>query len=32
MSEMEDLTDPKLYDTTPELAWKRLKPKKWSAK
>jgi ribonuclease D len=32
MSEMEDLTDPELYDTTPELAWKRLKPKKWSAK
>jgi ribonuclease D len=32
MSEMEDLTDPRLYDTTPELAWKRLKPKKWSAK
>jgi ribonuclease D len=32
MSEMADLTDPKLYDTTPELAWKRLKPKKWSAK
>lgn len=32
MSEMEDLTDPRLYDTTPEFAWKRLKPKKWSAK
>jgi len=32
MSEMEYLTDPKLYDTTPELAWKRLKPKKFSAK
>ncbi|HEV2083298.1 MAG TPA: ribonuclease D [Brevundimonas sp.] len=32
MSEMEDLTDPGLYDTTPELAWRRLKPKKWSAK
>ncbi len=32
MAEMEDLTDPALYDTTPELAWKRLKPKKWSAR
>ena len=29
MSEMEDLTDPALYDTDPEKAWKRLKPKKW---
>ena len=26
------LTDPQLYDTTPENAWKRLKPKKYSAK
>ena len=32
MSEMEDLTDPALYDTDPEKAWKRLKPKKYSAK
>ncbi|WP_372707767.1 ribonuclease D [Brevundimonas sp.] len=32
MAEMEDLTDPALYDTDPEKAWKRLKPKKWSAK
>jgi ribonuclease D len=32
MAEMEDLTDPDLYDTDPEKAWKRLKPKKWSAK
>ena len=32
MAEMEDLTDPDLYDTTPEKAWKRLKPKKFSAK
>lgn len=32
MAEMEDLTDPDLYDTTPERAWKRLKPKKFSAK
>lgn len=32
MSEMSALTDPALYDTTPELAWKRLKPKKFSAK
>jgi len=31
-AEMEDLTDPGLYDTTPENAWKRLKPKKYSAK
>ncbi|WP_298125179.1 ribonuclease D [Brevundimonas sp.] len=31
-AEMEYLTDPALYDTTPELAWKRLKPKKWSAR
>jgi ribonuclease D len=31
-AEMEYLTDPSLYDTTPELAWKRLKPKKWSAR
>ncbi|MBU2125979.1 MAG: ribonuclease D [Alphaproteobacteria bacterium] len=32
MAEMEDLTNPDLYDTDPEKAWKRLKPKKWSAK
>ena len=32
LSEMETLTDPAVYDTTPELAWKRLKPKKWSAR
>jgi len=32
MAEMEDLTDPALYDTDPEKAWKRLKPKKYSAK
>jgi ribonuclease D len=31
-SEMEGLVDPDLYDTTPERAWKRLKPKKYSAK
>jgi ribonuclease D len=31
-SEMEDLVDPALYDTTPDNAWKRLKPKKYSAK
>ncbi len=31
-AEMEDLTDPALYDTDPEKAWKRLKPKKYSAK
>ena len=32
MAEMEGLTDPALYDTDPEKAWKRLKPKKYSAK
>lgn len=32
MAEMEDLTDPALYDTDPDKAWKRLKPKKFSAK
>ncbi len=32
MTEMEGLTDPALYDTTPDNAWKRLKPKKYSAK
>jgi len=32
MAEMGDLTDPALYDTDPEKAWKRLKPKKFSAK
>jgi ribonuclease D len=31
-AEMEDLTDPALYDTDPEKAWKRLKPKKYSAR
>ena len=31
-SEMEDLVDPALYDTTPDNAWKRLKPKKYAAK
>jgi ribonuclease D len=30
--EMAHLIDPALYDTTPENAWKRLKPKKYSAK
>ncbi len=32
MAEMEDLTDPEIYDTDPEKAWKRLKPKKYSAR
>jgi len=32
MAEMDDLTDPQLYDTAPKNAWKRLKPKKFSAK
>lgn len=32
MAEMEDLTDPALYDTDPDKAWKRLKPKKFSAR
>lgn len=32
LSEMRTLTDPAVYDTTPELAWKRLKPKKWTPK
>ena len=32
MSEMKGLTDPALYDTTPENAWKRLKPKRHTAK
>lgn len=31
-TEMEALTEPGLYDTTPENAWKRLKPKRFSAK
>ena len=31
-AEMEDLTNPAVYDTDPEKAWKRLKPKKYSAK
>lgn len=30
--EMRALTDPALYDTAPENAWKRLKPKRFSAK
>jgi ribonuclease D len=30
--EMEALTDPALYDTNPDNAWKRLKPKRFSAK
>jgi len=30
--EMAGLTDPALYDVTPENAWKRLKPKRYSAK
>ncbi|MDO1559936.1 ribonuclease D [Brevundimonas sp. 2R-24] len=30
--EMKALTDPALYDTSPENAWKRLKPKRYSAK
>lgn len=32
MAEMQGLVDPALYDTTPENAWKRLKPKRFSAK
>lgn len=32
MSEMKGLTDPALYDTTPDNAWKRLKPKRHTAK
>ena len=32
MAEMDDLTDPALYDTDPEKAWRRLKPKKYAAK
>jgi ribonuclease D len=32
MAEMADLSDPELYDTDPENAWKRLKPKKFTAK
>ncbi|WP_420477594.1 ribonuclease D [Brevundimonas sp. FT23028] len=32
MAEMGDLTDPALYDTDPAKAWRRLKPKKFSAK
>ncbi|NBB51604.1 ribonuclease D [Rhizobium sp. CRIBSB] len=32
MAEMGDLTEPALYDTDPENAWKRLKPKKYSAR
>ncbi len=32
MAEMADLSDPDLYDTDPENAWKRLKPKKYTAK
>jgi ribonuclease D len=30
--EMADLTDPKLYNTSPEDAWRRLKPRKHSTK
>ncbi len=30
--EMAGLIDPALYDTTPENAWRRLKPKKWTPK
>lgn len=30
--EMAALTDPALYDTSPENAWRRLKPKRYSAK
>jgi ribonuclease D len=30
--EMEALTDPALYDTNPDNAWKRLKPKRFSAR
>lgn len=30
--EMRALTDPALYDTSPENAWKRLKPKRYSPK
>jgi ribonuclease D len=30
--EMASLSDPALYDTDPEKAWKRLKPRKFSAK
>lgn len=32
MAEMGDLTDPALYDTDPDKAWRRLKPKKYAAK
>ncbi|RYG07045.1 MAG: ribonuclease D, partial [Caulobacteraceae bacterium] len=32
MAEMADLSDPAAYDTNPENAWKRLKPKKYAAK
>ena len=31
-AEMADLTDPMLYDTDPDRAWRRLKPKKYTAK
>ncbi len=31
-AEMQGLVDPALYDTTPDNAWKRLRPKKYSAK
>lgn len=30
--EMAELSDPMLYDTDPDRAWRRLKPKKYSAK
>ncbi|MFC0634372.1 ribonuclease D [Brevundimonas balnearis] len=32
MAEMADLTDPALYDTNPDNAWKRLKPKRFTPK
>ncbi len=31
-AEMQGLVDPALYDTTPDNAWKRLKPKKYAVK
>ena len=32
LSEMDGLIDPAIYDTTPDNAWKRLKPKRFTAK
>ena len=32
MAEMADLTEPELYDTNPDNAWKRLKPKRFTPK